>query len=325
MFSTSQQNQGKNQRKNQKKQLKKQQKNEQQAQKPQMVIEEPEIKFRNTLTEKLTTFVIEKGHTLFGSFVREYMCGRPFDYTLSDIDVFSDCWEVSDFIRHLSSIGFRVTKIPASPESVRYPHQHEKPFEVHHLVVGLMNDELFTGKKIEIEVDFVRGPVRSTPPFGCLDFECNAFIWDEYGIRLSRNTGTHIDSMSARDIKVYEQKILADAEKKVAVYVPAEKLEKAPLGIDSTAIYFRKIRAKRIINLFQRGWTITNFDKFVQVEAEKGDICTICGDDLSGPCMKLSCKCTSKYDHECFIKFTNEAFSNKTFIRCAQRCRDVFL
>lgn len=287
-----------------------------------------ETKVRNRMIEKFINFAKSRKMIIFGSFVREYICGRPFDHTSSDIDVFSKEISVSHISNVLNGEGFTVVIDQSAAKEQRYTVS-KQPFLVSRLTIGLMNCEMFLDKKLEILVDFVQGKhlksKRLLPPFNCLDFECNAFIWDKHGIRLSRNTGTLIDSMSEKEIKEYEQKIIQDAKSKIALYVPTDKLPKPPKGVNPQANYFRKMRAKRIVKLLVNGWEVKHFSGFVINTPSKDDNCTICGDEIINKYFKLSCQCGSKYDYECFTKFIESELNDKTFIRCVQRCAEIYL
>lgn len=294
-----------------------------------LLVENPELKYRARMIENLISTFIDNGLIIFGSYVREYMCDRTFDHLSSDIDVFSGDLNLGKIGVILRNHGFTMIVNKNSKSSERYGI-HKKNFKVHHLSIGLINAEFFIGTKIDVMVDFVHTVNQSTspsnsPPFNCLDFECNSLIWDKHGIRLSRNTGTFIDSLSAKEIKQHEQRIIEDAKNKVAIYIPTSKLPNPPTGINPQAIYFRKMRAKRIVKLLRQEWNIQNFNDFVEVKAGTDDTCTICGDQLKDYCMKLSCKCDSKFDHDCFIKFAHSQLDETTFIRCPQRCGDIYL
>lgn len=282
-----------------------------------------EKKFRAKLIEDFTQLIVSKGLTIFGRFVCEYMCGRSSDFDY-DIDIFSYTCDLKELKILLRKNGFRVTAFPPIDES---------NIDVYKMFVGFQNDILFTGSNIEISVNFFwvlidpdeNDDKKLSPPFGRLNFECDALIWDKHGIRLSRNTGTDIDSLSARDLKLRERKILDDANAKIATYIPLEILKDAPTGMEEGAIRFRKMRAKHIVKSIEHGWTVKPFDHFIEVQADSGDSCMICQGEFTGKYIKMSCSCGSKYHHECFVQFTQSSLNDKTFIRCAQRCNDVYL
>jgi len=281
--------------------------------------ETPESRTRIHIANKIVSISIEDGMEIFGSYVREYMCRRPFDLELSDIDIFS-IHDVKHFVKLAKEAGFRIEFEKA--EKNKY-HGRDRAFDVYHCTLGMMNDEFFLGKKVEIKVDYVKGPLNSRPPFQALDFECNAWIWDRYGIRLSQTTGTDMDKMSARDIKDHEGKILADSKALRTVYYPLDKPGE-PSIMDGLDIYRRKLRANRIIKMLKRGWTITNIDGLVQSQANPNDICVICQNALEGPCIKMPC-CVSKYHYDCFETYAKSELDERSHIRCLQRCKEIYV
>jgi len=285
---------------------------------PLLMEETPESKIRTRMAEKIVNLSLEHLMTIFGSYVREYMCRRPFDLELSDIDIFSDTHQVEYFMKIVKSNGFRISTQKANKGKY---HGDDRAFDVYHCTLGMVNDEFFLGKKIEIKVDYVVGPLGSRPPFRALDFECNAWIWDKYGIHLSQATGTNMDKMSPRDIKDHEIKILTDAKAKITTYFPMDKSGELR-SMEGLNKYRRKIRAERIVKMLKRGWTITNMSEIVESQADPEDICSICQDAIEGSCIKMPC-CVSKYHHDCFVTYAKSELDERTHVRCLQRCSEL--
>ncbi|CAH6419908.1 Hypothetical protein HVR_LOCUS983 [uncultured virus] len=275
-------------------------------------------KFRTILFEKFAKLLIERNFTLFGSCVREYMCDRIFDHTT--IDIFSGSSGFTELKAILTLSGFRIAEISILPKNNQYSYLI-KDHGVYNFTIGLTNDELFVGEKIEFNINFINGYAIS-PSFGYLEFDCDAFIWDKYGIRLGSNTGTYLDKLSRRISKWKEMKILEDADKKITSYIPINEVLNASQGND--AWHFRRVRVKNIVRLIQAGWTIKNFNCIIEVKPMIHDICTICQEELVDKCIKLSCVCGCAYHHDCFIRFAQSALNDKTFITCPQRCREVY-
>lgn len=285
-------------------------------------VEHLEQNIRRRMVEKIIDICQEYKMMVFGSYVREYMCERTFNPELSDIDIFSVCHEKALFVRILRQHGFSVNCEQEDLDG-KYRTVEGKKFTVHHLTLRMMNDEFFTGKAIDIKVDFVNGIRDDQPPFDSLDFSCNAWIWDEHGIRLSRKTGTELDDLSARDIKKRELQILDDAKKFTTEYYPMDK-EGQLRHMDKLSVNRRKIRIARIIKMLQRGWTIKNFDTLTQQKIDHPETCPICQDEIGDTCLTMKC-CAAKYHHDCFLSYGREELSDRSFIRCTQRCSEVHL
>lgn len=287
----------------------------------------PVSKYHDILVSKIVKICDKLGITIFGSYVREYLCERPFNYEVSDIDIFSCKYDLSSLTRAFTKESIRVcvdknkgTKYSRMDED---EDEDEDLFSVTHMILGLQNDELFTGKKIEIKIDFVKTERKlMAPPFNNLDFVSNAFIWDKSGIRLSRQTGTDIDKLSAREIKQREGSIIADANNKITSYVPLNSPSSDPMS--SRNIYWRKTRISRISKMLKQGWHIKNIPCIKQVPHSDDVSCLVCQDIIDGPSLKMTC-CTSHYHHDCFVQYSCSELDDRTFIRCTQRCSELHL
>jgi predicted nucleotidyltransferase len=289
---------------------------------PESVEEEtPESKLRARMAEKVIDLVLREKMVIFGSYVREYLCRRPFDLEMSDIDIYSSARDVKYFSGILSTEGFCVNVKDADPR--RYRGRDVRPFEVYHCTLRMINDDFFLGKSLEIKVDFVEANSLSEPPFEALDFSCNAWIWDEHGIRLSRKTGTDLDKMSPRDIKDVEIKLLDESKHKVATYYPLDK-EGALRHLTGVNIYRRKVRVERIVKMLERGWTIPNITSLIETQPTAEDICSICQEAIEGTCLRMPC-CVSKYHRSCFVHYAKSELEDRTHVRCLQRCTELLV
>lgn len=279
--------------------------------------------YHEKLADKLIEICHDNRIMIFGSYVREYMCYRPFNFDLSDLDLFASLPSVSleKFKRKLQANGFYLKVLN---ESKTYPGTDATAFKVYHLRIGLMNDSFFINKKIDMSVDYIVyiDVADNYPPFGFLDFECNAFIWDKNGIRLSRKTGTTIDELSPRDIKFRELEIIENCKNYVTTYYP---LQNTSVGseINEHTVYLRRVRINRIIKMLERGWKINNIGPLTIIKPREGDICIICRDSIGDKAVSLSC-CSSIYHPNCFISYAHSYLEAKTFIRCPQKCDDFY-
>lgn len=287
---------------------------------PTAIEQTPDEKVLIRIVDKFVDLCVRNGLTIFGSYVREYMSRRPFDPSASDIDVFTNVLNFSKFFKLVSDAGFYIEQNPTKAN--RYS-QTEKIFSVTHFTVGMINDEFFIGKKLSFQVDYVIGSRKTSPPFNCLEFSCNAWIWDSHGIRLSKQTGTHFDTLSARDIKDYEQTLLEECKNKIATYFPLDNPDTLR-SMDGLMISRRKSRIERIDKLLRNGWTLGGVSNISQVLPESEDICLVCQESITEPCVKLSC-CTSKYHNDCFVKYGHSELEERTVVRCMQRCSELEL
>ena len=145
----------------------------------------PTKNYHQALVQKIVSFCFKNKLVLFGSFVREHLCSRPFDPEASDLDIFSHKMDAFTFTSKMGKIGINTCRVNGTVPK----YMTCGDFAVHSFVLRMANDEFFLGRKIEVRVDFVKADhVRIFPPFNSLDFECNAFIFDRRGIRLSRYT-----------------------------------------------------------------------------------------------------------------------------------------
>lgn len=280
--------------------------------------------YHEMLAERIVSVCEKENLTIFGGYVREYLSSKNFDYMNSDIDIYSRKISLEKFFSLLLKQGIRVRKNELHETGQKYMLEEDRngaiKFKVNHLVVGFINDELFLGEKIEIKIDFVQNDGKLGPPFNNLDFESNAFIWDKHGIRLSRETGTDIDTLSARDIKKKETEILFDSSKNLTKYFSLK------FGISktmsSTMRFMRKCRIIRIVKTLKKGWKIINFDSLCFDLVDDETFCIICHEKLTGECLKMSC-CQTHFHEECFINYSKSELDDHTFIKCPQRCGEI--
>lgn len=207
----------------------------------------------DNLARRIVQSCIDVGFTIFGSYVREHVCEHIFDPEISDIDVFSEKSGLSHFIEVMKEIECDIER--RHVEHVSYerilPGKRETDLLVHHLYVVSQDGG-------RVMVDFVRGPPQSQPPFGLLDFECNMFVWDKDGVRLSRQTGTEIDKLVPYFLKLKENTIIKDAKEKVTTYIIPERLE--PFTKEFAPNSFGEVRRLRVEKLLAAGWTIKNIN-----------------------------------------------------------------
>ena len=244
------------------------------------------------------------GLTLFGSYVRDHMLRLPFDYSVSDIDIFSDSIKSGEFSESLSRRD--IVLVPDVNNTSTGKYTHHKSFTVEHFLINCSNGIL--------KLDFVYSSSETSlePPFNVLDFECNSFIWNKHGIRLGRSTGCFLDSLPPREKKEKEMEIIASGRFKVTNYVPFNHRGRimSPMNV-----YWRKSRVYRISKMLLRGWTISNLDFVSLCTRSSSTFCLRCSESLTNDCLKLNC-CGSYFHPDCFVSFACDILSNFPCIKC---------
>lgn len=296
---------------------------------PDIHILQPLESIHRNIASKIVNLLVDNGFTIFGSYVREYICDRPFNPDVSDIDVFSATHSIQDIMGLLTSNGFRYSPLVRRSSNYGLGSETNGATQLYGFTAGLENDMFFTGRTLDVSIDFVcRDPKHisntcSQPPFYSLDFMCNAWIWDSTGIRLSRHTGTSTDHLSPRDIKYAEINILEECKNFITRYYPMDKAGD-PRSLDDVTKRIKRL--ERVVKMLFSGWSIenTNLVKIPATDVEPHDICTVCQDTITGDCLKLQC-CTAKYHRMCFIRYGVSELDTRTYIRCAQRCTDLDL
>lgn len=281
--------------------------------------------YRKHLAKKIVDTAKSNGLKIFGSYVRESLSGRELNLDDSDIDIFAPIKSANILKRYFETEGMYIKDL--TPTDNIYTDDDKHDFKLYKTQIGLVNDVLFTGSEILINVDIVSGCSINDkdigPSFGCLDFECNGFIWDAQGINFSRNTGTHIDNMSDIELKHEEIRIIKDLMKKRTLYIPMPELKYASEVMDPVNIFYRKKRVNRIIKLLKQGWTISNLNA-IKMRDGKGKTCLICLDPIEGDCVDLNC-CTAYYHPNCFVEYAQTELEERSYIRCVQRCNGLVL
>jgi len=278
--------------------------------------------YHDIFINKIITICEENNITIFGSYVYEYICRRSLP--CNELEIFSNSHSPSTIQKLFRLQGLRVSTDETQENGpMHFDDDYENiAFTIAHMIVGLANDELFTGRKFEVKINFIKGENKIKPPFKHLDFESNAFIWDKNGIRLSRNTGTDIDTLSPRDIKERENLILSKDEQRITSYIPLSNLSGDAMS--SVYIYWRKQRLIYAVKMLEDGWTIKQFPFLQQTIASSDTCCIICQEIINGSSLKLFC-CASHYHHNCFVQYACSELDDRTFVRCSQRCSEIHL
>lgn len=141
----------------------------------------------------------------------------------------------------------------------------------------------------------------SEPPFGNIDYECNALIMDNYGIRVSKMYKPYEIDIVKRHL--YLERILKDILLKRAVIVN------------------ENIEFYRLNKLIQKNWTIVPLMKeFTMVNEKYTGHCLICHEDLELNHYKSDC-CDARYHEKCLeVTFRQGIHSILNKNKC-QLCR----
>jgi len=288
----------------------------------QILEENLDLKYQKYIAEEIVKICHDNGMIIFGNYVCEYMCGRTFNFDKCNIDIWGgDTFgnSINYFTKKLRSTGFRVDRKQIYDNN----HDTDAYFDIYHCKIGMMNDDFFIGKKIDITVNFIENVFEYEPPFKDLDFTSNSWIWDHHGIRLSRRTGTDIDILTARDIKLREMELLNESQNKITTYFPFDQ-EGRLLHMGVRDIFCRMVRIEQIVKMLEQGWKISNINQLITVTPNDGDICCICQNIISTKGLKMTC-CVSMYHYECFINYSKSELNDRTFIQCIQHCSELHL
>jgi len=249
--------------------------------------------------------------TLFGSYVRDYMFRLKFDYAVSDIDVFSNLIKSDKFVEVLTKDGVLV--IPDTNKTITSKYTDHKSFTVEHFIVNCSDGIL--------KIDFVSSSTATNmePPFNVLDFECNAFIWDKNGIRLSRNTGSALDTLDPRGKKEKEVDIIISGRNKITNYIPFSCRGQIMSPI---SVYWRKTRVQRIIKMLTRGWTISNLESLSYASTPIQTRCDHCSQSIDHECVTFNC-CNSSYHPDCFAISSCISLDTSAYINCPNGCTSL--
>lgn len=245
------------------------------------------VYYQNILADKIIEVFHENDIVLFGSYVREYSSGRTHDFNKSDIDCFSNTLSINQIINLLDKNG--IMTISNILKSNYYVKSGINTFG---LEVCLKNiDILQASIKLDVCISKDKGVI---PPFGNLDFECNALIWDKSGIKLSTNTGTYLDNLSPEQRESKKTDIIF---RNIVKFTTINKL---PSDNNSRGmINKRKKLLLREIKMIKNGWEITNSK--ISICKPEGEKCVICDKILnSHRAIALKGDCKKLYHIKCF-------------------------
>jgi hypothetical protein len=249
-------------------------------------------KLQVKVAHKFINLCIERGFTIFGEYVREYLCDRPYNFNLYKINISSwgdlCSFSFDDLVSILQENGFE-TKVTAVYSSGKNKCQ------VYECDLLLINAEFLLGRKIRIHYIYAEDPDHE-PTFGVLDFGCNAWLWNQNGIHISRNTGTDIDALSDRDIKHRESLILSDCINKIATSYPIYGII---TNHENLLIQHRQFKFKQFISLLLEGWKSRDLYQIKLDNNTEATSCIVCKRDIERLCIKLTC-CDCRYHYRCF-------------------------
>jgi hypothetical protein len=242
--------------------------------------------YQNILADKIVQVFHENDIVLFGSYVREYSSGREHDFNKSDIDCFSNTLGINQIINLLDENGIRTIS-----NVLKSNYYVKSGINTFGLEVCSKNIDIKTSIKLDVCTSKDRGVV---PPFGNLDFECNALIWDKSGVKLSTNTGTYLDNLSPEQRESKKTDIII---RNIVKFTTINKLPSD--GTSRGMINKRKKLLLREIKMIKNGWEITNSK--ISICRPEGGECGICDKMLnSHKAIALKGDCKKLYHIKCF-------------------------
>lgn len=197
---------------------------------------------------------------------------------------------------------------------------------------------IYIGISIEINVDIVYTSLQNIfPPFKIADLKCNSLLQDKNGIRLSNNTGVYeIDSLSgtyrAKKIEIGIINDITNFKTQICHPKILNELAENP-SFEKNEVDFRFRRIWRLLNMIERGWTITDeIDIEVCVEESMNEeelkkeqiVCLVCQEniqlDSNDICIKLKC-CGCIIHKQCFLNYVKTELGERITIRCMNSCK----
>jgi hypothetical protein len=226
-----------------------------------------------------------------------------------DIDCFMSTSKIPDFEEAIQAAELEVFKkvdLPISKYLANANVEVSDGLKLTRFKVGLKYAPLLSAllpestRKIRVSIDVIHcddidGIDGLEPPFGRLDFECNALMLGKGGqIRASEKLFFDWEDPLTRFTKV--AKVIEDIKKHKAV------------PVENPPFY-------RILHMMEKGWDIINVDGALSLisseRLEKDEDCLIClGNMKERKCHVLKrCCCNAKYHVKCFKSLvTNENF-----------------
>lgn len=240
----------------------------------------------------------------------------------NDIDVFvrGDESAVDKLLEFFTNQGLLVRNIAGT--------SYFKDLEVKHrkYKISTPHSDFVPVPMIKVKVDIIfTSESGIEPPFNRCDLECNAFLFDKNGFRLSRYTGSSLDYLKGVHYKLAESRIINDVLKiktDVFKFVAEEGKE-----MSKKNIYRRKHLFSRIFSMQRRGWIVSNIQSYTVHICNpeyrgKCDICTApLGNKIVTPLgnkiVTLQCCGQGRKIHlGCFSENVNEQYSTKLNPSC---------
>ncbi len=192
----------------------------------------------------------------------------------------------------------------------------------------------YIGVSIEMNVDIVYTSLKNIlPPFKIADLKCNCLLQDQTGIRLSNHTGVYaMDALSgtykAKKIEIGIINDIINFKTQLCHPNILNELDDEP-SFGEKEIDFRFRRIYRLLNMIERGWTITDeidIDIEVYVEESNEDtiVCLVCQENIQlnfdDICIKLKC-CGCIIHKQCFLNYVKTELNERITIRCMNSCK----
>lgn len=259
------------------------------------------------LQERIATFFLDHGGIIFGGYVRDKILHDRHAETFygtwkdsediskytdvnfhpstiyrlllaNDIDVFirKDGAYIDSLYEELRKDGFSVLRT-----IIKSQYFFEIPIIHHKLEI---KPSIAFGLPIKLKVDLLFTTMDCYPPFGQGDLMCNAFVMDQYGIKMSNETGSGVGVCGAIKRKTIE---IETFEALLELKTEIIRIEQDEDLFTPRAILKRKIKFSRILDMQLRGWKIVNIVDYEvveltarEIEEPERPICSICQESL---------------------------------------------
>ena len=202
----------------------------------------------------------------------------------------------SEFCARMQRQGFRVYNNPSNKHIYNIPGVRKNTLMIHRIIGKTFT---FSGLGLSLRTDcIVNNGNNLEPPFNHLDFLCNSLVEDRTGIRLSKNTGTELDTMNS----VQRVTCLSDIIDQI-VNMQAFGVFNWFTSLDDDLDNNRLIKdaTHRISKMMEKGFYVNckSISKDILMEEDE-KVCVICQDSITGDCFKIN---TIHMHSVCFREF----------------------
>lgn len=324
---------------------------------PQKIVTVNLCKLQYTLMKEIASELVAEGGTIFGGYVRDMMIHDHYAALFyekyegtTDSEKYSDPTfdpetmarllvpkDIDVFFLEKKSQVHQILDRLKKPERenettvARSVYSFDKDIKHLKTRISFPSASKFLGRSLAIQLDILYSTENVEPPFTKCDLECNAFLMDAHGIRLSRSIGCRLDDVPSTDPKRKreEMRIIRDLLefKTMAFQVPRfsedrynDKYNHDDMSDNAKSERKRKIQ--RMLNMLCRGWTITNIplsiSKYPPGEPEE---CNHCRKIIPTRERGIAVNCCGvTVDTHCLSAHVLEELDEKIKPQCINQC-----